>query len=49
MQISGLTTAGMPFDEFLVFAIEGMSLSGDMDIYNAGPDYVSFVKKQYTS
>ena len=34
MQISGLTTAEMSFDEFLVFAIEGINLSGDVDIYN---------------
>ena len=44
MQISSLTTAEMPFDEFLVFAIEGMNLSGDVDIDNTGPVYVCFMR-----
>ena len=32
IQISGLTTAEMPLDKFLVFAIGGMKLIGDVDI-----------------
>ena len=37
MKISGLTTAEIIFDEFIVFAIEGINLNGDVDIDNIGP------------
>ena len=43
MQISDLTTAEMPFDEFLVLSIEGNNLSGDVDIYHTGPVYMCFM------
>ena len=43
INISSLTTTEMPFDEFIVFPIEGMCISGDVDIYNTWPDYVYFM------
>ena len=43
MKISGLTTAEILFDKFLVFAIEGINLSDDVDIDSTQPDYVCFM------